>query len=101
MFKPFYIHGFNEPGNVSSRFARGFTLYVKPDEENERYVLVQGAWCSPKDQFVKKMGRSQALMADQEHINKRELPDFVNKCYDACNLESKVWDHNYLLKYVI
>ena len=101
MFKPFYIHGFNEPGRISGRFARGFTLRVSQDEENPHNIKVQGTWCSPKDQFCKKEGRSFADKAAAETMNKRNLPKLVADCYAACGLETSSYDQNYLLKFVV
>jgi len=100
-FRPFFIHGFNQPGPLSSRCARGFTLLVSPNPDDSRQVRVQGTWCSPKDQFTKKLGRSYATNAQPEVLNKRNLPRLVVDSYAACGLETTEQDQLYLLKYVV
>jgi len=104
VFKPFYIHEHHQPGKLSGRTPRGFTLRVSPDPENNRNVLVQGAWCSNKDEFNKRTGRSLADIAESKSINKRVLPRLVTQMQQVV-YPGTTWaqerDHYYLLKFVV
>ena len=118
MFKPFYIHRHHPPGKMPNRNARGFTALISPcvieqfdpesgekigERVDHRQVNVQVAFCSPKDQFVKELGRQFAMSAKIETINKRELPELMNTC------ENEMWEFHrearghwdWILKHVI
>jgi hypothetical protein len=101
-FKPFYIHENRGPGKLTGRSPRGFTLKVSPDPDNQRNVVVQGAWCSHKDEFVKKTGRLTADVAESKSINKRELPNLLSSMQNTLHPFSTVPGmYNYVLKYVV
>lgn len=106
MFKPFFVH-FNRPVSKadSSRLRhspRGFTAYIQPSAL-ERHVQVQVAWCSAKDEFVKKDGRSYATQADIVAFNPREIPKLMAQCTNTCWAEEvyEERDYLYLLKYIV
>lgn len=102
-FKPFYIHENRGPGKMTGRSPRGFTLKVSPDPENQRNVLVQGAWCSHKDEFVKKTGRTTADAAESKSINKRDVPELLGAMSDQMwgGLGQSARSYYYVLKYVV
>ena len=100
MFKPFYVHHTKGPQKMSNRYPRGFTLQVSPSE-NPRMVQVRGAFCSPKDQFSKKQGRSFAAVAEMREINKRKLPMLLASMCEACGQEYYEEQWYYVLKYVV
>ena len=83
MFKPFFVHEHKQPGKMSNRGPRGFTVLVGPDQHVKGNVLVSTAWCSPKDQFVKRVGRNQALEAFPSSIKAHKLPEHMVDCYTA------------------
>lgn len=118
MFRPFYIHDSRGSGKLTSSSPRGFTAVVEPVEraatealglpgDPSKYCAIRVAFCSNKDQFKKKEGRSFAHAEPAKIINKRALPEFVASLYCVVHpqeVESfQYWsDHyNYLLKYVI
>ena len=103
MFKPFYIHEHHQPGKLTGRTPRGFTLKVSPDPLDHHNIIVSGAWCSNKDEFNKKTGRSQADIAEQKTINKRTLPGLVAQMQNVMHgyPNHLPRDNYYLLKYVI
>ena len=100
--KPFYVHRHGRPGKVSSRFARGFTVYVEENPINSHEVNVGVAFCSPKDQFCKRIGREYAKSAEIKTINKRKLPKMLaavaTVAGDALTSE-KNWE--YLYKFML
>ncbi len=103
-FKPFFVHRHSGPGKLPNRNPRGFTLYVSPDPLHERNIIVRTAWCSPKDQYCKKTGRSQAMASAYTTIlNRRELPMHVASNEFFCGLSSFIdvnaWQ--YIYKYVL
>lgn len=106
MFKSFFVH-YNRPvtkGDSSKlrHSPRGFTAFIQPDVENERNVKIQVTLCSPKDEFLKKDGRSQAVLAESVSFNKRELPYVMAQCANACEYHDMTeQDYMYLLKYVV
>ena len=105
MFKPFYVHCNSGTGKMPNRSPRGYTLYISADPDNNRLCRVQGALCSPKDQFNKKIGRETAMSSEIKIINKRDLPTLVGRLdqvvYPDYELDELVQDRLYLLKYVI
>lgn len=105
-FKPFFVH-FSRPvskhDNSRLRHApRGFTAYITPSDK-PRTVNVQATFCSSKDEFKKREGRSLAPQADKAEFNPRELPKLLAAMTAAC---APVWasnetDYLYVLKYVV
>lgn len=110
--KPFYVHVSRPcPKGQSSKMRhlpRGFTAFVQVDPSNMRNCILQIAFCSAGEkEFNKKIGREQAVVADRQIINKRDLPTWIGAAECHINgfnkdkldeLESK---RMYLLKYVI
>lgn len=80
MFKPFFVHEHKQPGKMSNRGPRGFTVFVGPDQHVKGNMLVSTAWCSPKDQFVKKIGRLQASTTYPISMKAHLLPKHVAEC---------------------
>jgi hypothetical protein len=99
--RKFYVHHNYGSGHLNSRFARGFTVLVQPDPDNPRNALVQGAWCSPKDNFCKKTGRSQAEKANVLSINKRKVPDLLVKMSQKTYFHVGDGAFDYLFKYML
>jgi len=75
MFKPFYIHYNKGPGKVDHKYARGFTAKISP--AFDRHACVQVAYCSPKDQFYKKAGRTMAELHQGTNVPMRKVPDML------------------------
>lgn len=101
MFKPFFIHRNHAPGKMSSRQSRGFTLKISPYPEDDKIALVQGTLCSPKDEFCKRLGRSQAEQSKPEKINKRDVPRLLAAMSASCGWAEDSREYNYVLKYFI
>ena len=80
MFKPFFIHSHREPGKLPNRSPRGYTIHVEPDAHIKGNVLVRVAWCSPKDQFVKALGREKAIDTWPLSVPMKQLPYHVAQC---------------------
>jgi len=77
-------------------------MYIEPDPVNSRNVVCSGAFCSPKDQFIKKEGRSYAVQASSKTINKRHLPALLNAMATYSGFDdSNERDWVYTLKYVV
>ena len=74
MFKPFYVHCNRGPGKLPNRSPRGFTAKVSPHPTDSRLAVMQGSFCSPRDEFNKKKGRSQADIAVTKDIKLRDVP---------------------------
>lgn len=102
-FKPFYVHENSGPGKITGRSPRGFTIKVSPNGDDPRSVVVQGAWCSHKDEFNKKTGRSQADIAESKVINKRKIPHLVATMVNLVYASKHFHESNYyyLYKYVL
>ena len=83
MFKPFFVHEHKHPGKLSNRSPRGFTVFVGPDQHIKGNVLVSTAWCSPKDQFIKKVGRQAAQDTHPVSMKAHVLPKFVAECHET------------------
>jgi len=103
-FKPFFVH-FNRPVSKhdTSRLRhspRGFTAHIMPGEQ-PREIRVQATFCSSRDEFVKKEGRSLALTAEVAKFNPRDLPKLLSSMAAACAAESYEQDYLYTLKYVV
>lgn len=96
-FKPFFVHhqvphyALKQP---SSR-RRGFTAFVSPGPD--RTINVQVAFCGKKDEFVKKLGREQALSSKSVNINARHLASFLE---DAAMEVGYFKEYTYLYKYL-
>jgi len=88
MFKPFFVHEHRQPGKMSNRGPRGFTVFVGPDQHIKGNVLVSTAWCSPKDQFIKKVGREHAANSYPISMKAHMLPKHVSGCYATLYPES-------------
>ena len=101
MFNTFYIHKNRGPGKLPNRAPRGFTLMVAPHATNERLVECRGTFCSPKDQFSKKEGRSRCATAEVKLIRKRELPTLLYAMDNYAGGNTSASDWNYTLKYVV
>lgn len=101
MFKSFYVHQQNTFKNRNIHRPRGFTVKVSHDPNNERNCIIQGTWCSGKDQFVKKEGRKYADAAEQVSINKRDLPKWIARMNTEINMSGYEPAFYYLLKYVV
>ncbi len=99
LFKPFYVHMTTGPGHKSGRTPRGFTALISPSLTDPRTLAVQVSFCSNKDQFSKKQGRSYAAKAEQVTYNKRELPRILGGFASQCGVHNK--DYAYILKYVV
>ena len=70
--------------------------------ENSRLVEVRGAFCSPKDQFDKKKGRSYASAAPSKLIHKRRLPSMLAAMEQVVTgYVSEDSNYYYVLKYVV
>lgn len=107
MFKPFFIH-YNRPVIKSyepcrlRHAPRGFTAFITPDKENDRNAMVQVTFCSERDEFTKKEGRSQAVLAEAVSFNKREVPDVLARCAKSCEYHDMTeQDYMYVLKYLV
>ena len=88
MFKPFFVHRHTNlkfPKRVSH--PRGFTLYVQPDPNDYKMCVVSGTWCAHDDNFCRKIGRDNAIKAEQRTLNKRDLPAFLNRMEEECQLD--------------
>jgi len=83
MFKPFFVHEHKQPGKMSNRGPRGFTVFVGPDPHVRGNILVSAAWCSPKDQFVKRLGREQARNAFPVSMKATTLPKYISECFNT------------------
>ena len=100
-FKPFFIHSHHQPGHLPNRYARGFTMHISPHDD-PRMVKASMAWCSPKDQFCKRDGRSFALNGEVEVVNKRAIPAILAEADKICNLsKTHESDWYYILKHMI
>jgi len=73
-FKPFFIHINSGPGKLPNRQPRGATVYVQPDLQTPGNVLLHTAWCSPKDEFNKRLGRERSINAFPVSVSARQLP---------------------------
>lgn len=100
MFKTFYIHYNVGTGKLPNQKPRGFTMEVMA-HKNPRLVEVRGAFCSPKDQFCKKTGRSYAAAAQSQLIHKRRLPNILVAMQTVVMGGGHVDDWYYVLKYVV
>jgi len=89
MFKPFFVHEHRAPGKLSNRGPRGFTIFVGPDQHIKGNILVSATWCSPKDQFVKRIGREKAVEAFPVSMKATALPLYIANCHNT------VWNCSY------
>lgn len=86
MFKSFFVHGNHQPGHLPNRAPRGFTAFIQPTD-SPRVVRMNVTFCSPKDEFNKKIGRAEAMKEDGAVlINKRHVPDMLAKVAKLCDL---------------
>ena len=102
MFKSFFIHERNEH---NKRGPKAITFYISPDVSSDS-VLVSYTCCNPKDQFVKALGRKNAMAAQNVvSIYKRKLPYYLSQVIVQESLYSS-WhkteeEYHYVLKYVV
>lgn len=101
--KTFYIHKHHGPGKMPNRHPRGFTVKITPNGLDENTVFLRGAMCSPKDQFSKKEGRSQADKDDFTIVRKRHVPMLLAKLSATCHfdMESDETNWYYIYKYML
>jgi hypothetical protein len=92
MFKPFFYHYNRGPGKLSNREPRGFTAHFKPMDMSQRHVWMSVAWCSPKDEFNKKVGRETAMNKDYKLVPIREVPGLLAGAENICR-NNNVFDH--------
>lgn len=76
------------PGKLHCGKYRGATIFVSPTD-NPREITIQTTFCSKKDAFCRKTGRSFALNEKSITINIRALSDEVGK------IEAIVYDDDY------
>jgi hypothetical protein len=74
---------------------------VAPHATNERLVECRGTFCSPKDQFSKKEGRSRCATAEVKLIKKRDLPQLLYAMDYYAGGDTCEKDWYYTLKYVV
>lgn len=98
MFKPFFVHSNPfQPGTKRGAKSRGYTAYVQPHPTEEHLVQVSVARCNAKDGFNKRVGREEAINANNALVvNKRHLPRTLADM-DA-GLKAPAKDYNYLLR---
>lgn len=103
--KPFFIHfDARAMGQLfnNSLYRNGFTAYIQP-AENPREVKFSVVFCSKKDQFVKKTGRSQVQEIIPDIINKREIPRLLAaaraQCFKKHLEKSDILDYSYFYVY--
>lgn len=100
MFKPFFVHRHHRDPNFLKRYKRprGFTLYVQPKLDDYKMCIISGTWCSNADNFCRKIGRDNAIKAEQHVINKRDLPKWVSRMATECGMGGEY--DEYLYKYL-
>ena len=111
--KPFFIH-YNrnkrrDDAGWLKHIPRGFTAFIQEHQTDPHSVRVQVSFCSYKDEFSKKQGRTEAELANTEIVNKRSLPKLLQSCNLACHLPRHSLDkaeldgtsYNYVLKYML
>lgn len=107
-FRPFFIHR-QQPlwAPLNKHKAKGFTVYIQPGKD-DRTVGISIAWCSNKDDFIKKEGRKVAMSKPPIYINPREVPDWIGAQYDHLITGNRVSDgkglareYYYVLKYML
>ena len=78
-FKPFFTHIKRGPGKLPNRQPRGATVYVQPDLQTPGNVLVHTVWCSPKDEFNKRLGRERSINTFPISVPARRLPEHLSQ----------------------
>lgn len=107
MFKPFFFHYNKAPGKLPNKVPRGFTVHFKPSDVSQRHVWMSVAWCNPKDEFNKKIGRETALQKDYKLVLIRMVPGLIVGCVDTCNadlpwhLEGQEPNYYWIYKYFL
>ena len=102
MFKPFYVHRNHKSGKRPNTTPRGFTALITQKMDNPHEVFVQITFCSPKDEFNKKEGRSFAKAAPPEVFNKRDIPRVLATASSVCMLpETSERDWYFMYRYVL
>ena len=72
-FKSFFVHiNSGLTGKLPNRKSRGATIHVSPAPSGK--ALVRASFCSPKDEFHKKIGREKALLDEGIEVSLREVP---------------------------
>lgn len=103
MFKPFYVHYNRGPGKLPNRTPRGFTALVSPHPDHAHLAVMQGTFCSPKDEFNKKEGRSRAVVATMMEVKRREVPRMLSAMENVVYGTDidKAWSYMYVLKNMV
>lgn len=91
MFKGFFVHLNRGPGKLPNRNPRGATIYVEPDTQVKGNILVYTAWCSPKDEYNKAVGRERSINTFPVSMEPKLLPVHVANCHR--NVWSSVHAH--------
>lgn len=78
--KAFYVH---HQVRYFGRARNGFTALIHPTE-NSRTVLFSVTYCSKKDAFCKKTGRSSVAQLIPTEVNKRDVPQLLAKAQAIC-----------------
>ena len=105
-FKSFFIHKnlLATHGHTARKWAKtnGFTAYVSP-VENPREVSIQIVQCTGKDEFCKKIGREQAMLAEPLIINKRDVPSVLaeSEAYSVGSKTAYEGQWLWVLKYLV
>lgn len=102
--KDFFVHRYHNPGKVPHSVSRGFTAHIKeyPADHNQVYMSV--AFCNPKDEFNKKIGRQTAMNGTYEIIKKRDVPRMLAACYTTMyRMSENIREDNfyYVFKYIV
>lgn len=102
MFKPFFVHiNPHKPGKRTNKHPRGATIYVSPTDDMKT-CQIQVAYCSPKDEFNKHIGRETAMNSTEIYkIPRRQLPRITGTIFGECGKGlAASWreqDYNHLL----
>jgi hypothetical protein len=95
--KPFFVHGHHVPRrNHPCWHPKGFTAYVSFGSTDDK-VKLSATFCSPKDNFSKKLGRENALVAEVVEVNKSDIPRIMAALAGHCRLPNQ---YDYLDKYL-
>ena len=102
-FKPFYVHRYLAPGKLPNRNPRAFTAKISEHAFKPDMVIMQATFCSPKDQFCKKLGREYAARAEIVEVKKRDIPRWLAALAEVCafNRGRTPEEWYYVYKYVV
>ena len=104
--KDFFIHKNKGPGKMPNRAPRGFTAHVCEDHIEHNKVKLSIAFCSPKDEFNKKLGRENAIAKEHKVVKKRDIPYLIAAAWAICledeqNMPYYVRNYYYLYKFML